>query len=119
MKLIPIYRVTTYVPPSDLERVLSSILKVVSLRHGNYEEVAWWSEATTEQFKPLSGANPTSGASNALERLDSIALQFALPRDSGLLLRVLTDGLIQSHPWEEPAIVVEEAFMTLIHTEGD
>ncbi|WBX80608.1 hypothetical protein PD280_01715 [Virgibacillus salarius] len=41
MKLVPIYRIHTYVVPESLDRVLEGVLHVDDLIYGNYKNVAW------------------------------------------------------------------------------
>ena len=103
------YRVTTFVPPEALESVLEAVEREAEpLRFGDYERWAWWSAPGVEQFRPLEGAEPTVGNVGELERVPSVRLEFALPRDPALLERVLTRGLVPSHPWEEPVVFVDE-----------
>jgi hypothetical protein len=87
------YRIITFIPPSRLAGVLESIRKIIPLRYGQYDSVAWWSAEGTEQFRPLTGANPTAGKENLLSQLPSVRLEFALPHNRELLQRVLNDGL--------------------------
>ncbi len=100
---------TTYVPPESLEAVLDSIEREAEpLRFGNYEQWAWWSSPGIEQFRPLEGAEPTVGKVGQTERVPSVRLEFVLPRDPILLERVVSRGLIPSHPWETPVVLVDE-----------
>lgn len=119
MKLKPIYRVTTFVPPEHLDRLLEGIFAAAPLSFGRYDQVAWFSSPGTEQFRPRPGANPTLGSVGVLERADSIALVFSLPRDPELLDKVLSEGLIPSHPWEEPVIYIDEALSTRTQVDED
>ena len=109
MKLRPVYRVTTFVPPEHLERLLAGIQRVVPLRYGEYDAVAWWSAEGTEQFRPLAGARPTHGEIGRLERVTTLRLELSIPRDPALLDRLLGEGLLPHHPWEEPAVFVDES----------
>lgn len=108
-----VYRVTTFVPHASLENVLGGIQKVTSLRHGNYDHVAWWIRDAVEQYRPLPGSNPTSGKEGVISRGESVRLEIEIPRDQALLAQVLCEGLIPSHPWEEPAIFVDESITTV------
>jgi hypothetical protein len=119
MKLKPIYRVTTFVPPEHLDALLTGILNVVPLQFGLYDQVVWWSSPGIEQFKPRSGSNPTLGSADVLEKTKSVALIFALPRDQALLEKVLQDGLIANHPWEEPVVYIDEALTTRTQVDED
>lgn len=105
-----VYRITTFVPPDHLEALLEAIAREGGvMSFGSYEQWAWWSAPGVEQFQPLEGAKPTVGRPGQLERVASVRLEFALPRDADVLERVLTRGLIPHHPWEEPVIFVDEA----------
>jgi len=108
MVLNPVYRITTFVPPEKLEALLDGITRVVPLGWGNYDQVSWVSTGVTERFRPLPGSNPTAGKQGELEQVASVRLEFMIPRDPALLERLLTEGLIPHHPWEEPAVFVDE-----------
>jgi hypothetical protein len=108
----PVYRVTTFVPPDHLDRVLEGVEREVPLVFGPYDRSAWWSAVGVEQFRPLPGASPTTGEIGRVERVETVRLEFAIPRDRELLERVLSRGLLPSHPWEEPAVFVDESLAT-------
>jgi hypothetical protein len=110
VKLRPVYRVTTFVPPEHLEALLAGITRAVPLRHGDYDSVAWWWAAGTEQFRPLPGSNPTHGRVGQTERVATVRLELSIPREPELLAKLLDEGLVPHHPWEEPAVFVDEAF---------
>ncbi len=42
----------------------------------------------------------------------------AIPRDPELLARLLTQGLIPNHPWQEPAIFIDESEVSISHPRG-
>ncbi len=81
------------------------------MRFGPYERWAWWSAPGVEQFRPVEGAKPTVGQVSRLERVPSVRLEFVLPLDPDVLDRVLTQGLVPSHPWEEPVVFVNETLI--------
>jgi hypothetical protein len=108
----PIYRITTFVPPDDLESLLAAIEREVPLLFGPYDRSAWWSAPGVEQFRPLPDAKPKIGESGHTERVATVRLEFALPRDPDVLERVLTRGLLPNHPWQEPAVFVDESYAT-------
>lgn len=119
MKLKTVYKITTFVPPEHLDRLLAGILAVSPLRHGRYDQVAWWSVPGIEQFRPQVGSNPTLGQQNQVERGSSVKLEFAIPRDQQLLHRLLQDGIAANHPWEEPVIYVTESASTRMQADED
>ena len=112
MQLQRAYRITTFAPPEHVDTVLDAILAKDSLAYGPYDKSAWWSAIGTEQFEPRAGANPTLGKIGQTERVPTIRLEFALPRDETILNRVL-DALLQAHPWQEPAVFVDETIITV------
>lgn len=112
----PVYRITTFVPPDKLEALLEGITRVVPLGWGKYDQVSWVSGEVTERFRPLAGSNPTAGTVGELEKVPSVRLEFVIPRDEALLEKMLTEGLIPSHPWEEPAVFIDESRVTLTKT---
>ena len=102
------YRITVFVPPAQLEEVLSSITRVLPPVSGKYREVFWWSSPGTEQFRPLEGSNPTSGSLSELSRMGSIELKFLVPRNKELLNKIIEEGIRSAHPWEAPVITVDK-----------
>jgi len=115
MSVYPVYRVTTLVPPEKLEMLLEGVVREAPLTYGPYDRSAWWSAVGVEQFRPLPGATPTVGTPGHIERVPTVRLEFVIPRDRELLQRVLDRGLIPNHPWQEPAVFVDESFATASH----
>lgn len=105
----PVYRICVYVPPNGLQALQQGILAVHALRSGDYDRVMWTTAHCREQFRPLAGANPTVGTPGETTVVDSVRLEFALPRDPALLDRVIAEGILPHHPWDCPAIFVDEA----------
>lgn len=105
----PVYRITTFVPPEHLDALLDGIESQAPLRFGPYDRSAWWSSVGVEQFRPLPGAVPTVGRAGRTERVPTVRLEFVIPRDPELLERVLERGLLPTHPWQEPAVFVDES----------
>ena len=112
MKLLAVYRVTVFVPQQHLQGVIDGVCAVDPLRIGDYEHVMWTSLAA-EQFRPLPGAVPTLGRVGALERGDSVRLEFCIPRETERLRLVLEQGIVPHHPWEIPAIFIDESWFPL------
>jgi len=113
MKLAEVYKLTVFVPPDSVQAVLEGILKITPLRHGRYEQVAWWSTGVTEQYLPLHDSNPTSGEPGKLSRGVSVRMEIEIPRDQDLLRRVLEEGVLPCHPWEEPAIFIQQSLTVM------
>ena len=112
-----VYRIVTFIPPDRLEGLLEGVARVAPLRYGNYDCAAWWSAEGVEQFRPLPGSNPSVGHALEVSRVSSIRVEFAIPRDRALLDRVLSRGLLPSHPFEEPAVFIDECVITLSQAE--
>lgn len=107
----PAYRITTFVPPDHVDAVLEAVERQTPLVFGPYDRSAWW-VAGTEQFRPLPGADPTVGEPGRTERVPTVRLEFAITRDAELLARVVDDGILASHPWQEPAVFIDECLTT-------
>jgi hypothetical protein len=115
MNLQRVYRVTTFVPPDHLETLLRGITAEVPLRYGQYDQSAWWSAVGAEQFRPLPGAKPTCGKVGTIERLATIRVEFVIARDPEVLSRVIARGIRPHHPWQEPAVFIDEAEISVSH----
>lgn len=113
-----VYRITTFVPPDRLDGLLEGVARVVPLVYGHYDRAAWWSAEGVEQFRPLPGARPTVGRENETSRVASIRVEFAIPRDPALLERLLSQGLVPNHPFEEPAVFIDECVITVSQAQG-
>jgi hypothetical protein len=115
MVLKPMYRITTFISSERVDALLEGVARVDPLQYGQYDRAAWWSAVGVEQFRPLPGAKPTLGEVGRTERVPTVRIEFAIPRDPALLTRFLTQGLIPNHPWQEPAIFVDESQVTVSH----
>ena len=102
------YRIATYLPQDAVDRVLAGICAVVPLRYGRYDCSAWWIAGGTEQYQPIEGAKPSHGEVGKVSRVPTTRLEFCVSRDLQLVRRVIDAGLRPNHPWEEPAIFVDE-----------
>jgi len=118
LRLLPIYRVCVFVPPEHLAALQAGICAVEPLGDGRYDQVMWLSAPGSEQFRPLPGAVPAAGEPGELSQLPSVRLEFALPRDPQRLARVLRDGVRAHHPWESPAIFVDESLQPVFEDPG-
>jgi hypothetical protein len=112
VQLRDVYRVTTFVPPDHLDVLLEAVIAQTPLSYGPYDKSAWWSGVGVEQFEPRAGAEPTVGEIGKTERVPTIRLEFAIPRDPELLDRVL-DALLRAHPWQEPATFIDSTTITV------
>ncbi|MCD5325321.1 MULTISPECIES: hypothetical protein [Pontibacillus] len=108
MKLLPIYRIRTFVVPEHLENVIEGVLAIDELKYGNYKNVAWHSNDGVEQFVPSEDAVPTEGEAGERTKVTSVRLEFSIPRDEDLLKRIIEEGIYPNHPWDEPVVQVTE-----------
>lgn len=110
MTLTPVYRITVFVPATHLEALKAGLCAVDPLASGDYDQVMWSMTSAEEQFRPLPGAHPAQGRIGEVTRVPSVRLEFAIPRDPQRLQRVLDQGIRPHHPWEVPAIFVDESW---------
>lgn len=115
MRLIPIYRIKTYVVPEHLNEVIEGVLMIDELKYGNYKHVAWHSDNGFEQFMPAKNAAPTEGEHGQKSKVSSIRIEFSIPKDEALLKRIIEEGIYPNHPWDEPVIQVSEELETRKH----
>ena len=113
MRCLPVYRITVFVPADHVQRVIDGVCAIDELRIGEYAQVVWTSAPGSEQFRPLPGAIPAQGAIGELERNASVRVEFCIPRDAARLQQVIEDGIRPHHPWEVPAIFVDESQLPL------
>ena len=113
MQLLPVYRVTVFVPPEYVETLRAGIHAVDALALGDYSEVMWITPGGQEEFRPGAAAHPTLGSAGELVRSDTVRIEFAIPRDAERLQRVLSEGVHRHHPWEVPAVFVDETLFPL------
>lgn len=111
MALVPIYRVTVFVPAGHEEAFKRAVLAVDDLAVDSYSE-ALWSMPATEQFRPGPGSDPVVGSHGVLSVVESVRIELSIPRAAPRLERLL-DAIHAAHPWEVPALFVDEAWFAL------
>jgi dinuclear metal center YbgI/SA1388 family protein len=92
-------KLVAHVPDAAVERVLDALTAAGAGRIGAYERCAW-STAGTGTFRPLPGAQPTTGEVGRVEHVAEQRLEVVLPR---ALRRGVLQALRSAHPYEEPA----------------
>ena len=107
MKRVPVYRITVFVPPAQLDTLRSGILAVDDLAAGGYSHGMWESAAGCEQFRVEPGTASVVGVAGELVREPSVRLEFCIPRDPARLQRLLEEGIAVHHPWNSPAVFVD------------
>jgi hypothetical protein len=113
MQLVKIYRVTIFVPPDYLDVLKAAICDVDPLNIGTYEHVMWTSFGTKEQFRPIDGAKPTAGVIGESINLETVRLEFCIQRDPQRLQHLLENAVFPHHPWEVPAVFVDESIFPM------
>jgi|GEM_PF-6628773 len=108
MKLRPAYRVVTFLPvgrkfitPADF---LEGINEAVPLTYGNYDMVAYMGQGQGT-YRPLPGAKPAHGKIGKVSTLETLRVEFSIPK-SAIALAACLKKLRALHPWEEPGIQV-------------
>jgi len=114
MPLTPVYRLTTFVPPPHEARVRDAIAAAGGATYGRYRGVFWTSGPGIEQYEPLPGSHPVSGTVGAVSYGASSLVLCLVERDDALLARVIA-ALRAAHPWEEPAIFVDDCWADVAH----
>jgi len=113
LKLKQVYRITTFVPPEMLEKVVAGILRVLPLKYARYDQVLWWSSPGVEHTRVKEAGQDVA------ERSASVKLEFSIPRDENLLQKAVTEGIIPNHPWGEPIIYIAEGLATRTKSDED
>ncbi|MBX3689461.1 hypothetical protein [Dokdonella sp.] len=108
MNLRAVYRVSVVVPVEQMQAVLDGVRATLPLRGGNYADWAFISASGEEQFRPLADARPAQGVIGELERVASQRIEFCIERDAALL-SALVEAIRAHHPWQVPAIFVDES----------
>ena len=106
MHFVESYRVVVFTPVKSVEKLLKAVRKITSLQYGNYVGVSWTSAVGEERFTPIEGSSPTIGT-KGVEQLEAMCrVEFSVPRDKTLLIKVISDAVYPNHDWEEPVISV-------------
>lgn len=113
MELVKIYRITIFVPPEHLDTLKAAICAVDSLNIGTYEHVMWSSTGGEEQFRPILGAKPTVGVIGESISLETVRLEFCIPRDPQRLEHLMENAVFPHHPWEVPAVFIDESIFPM------
>ncbi|HEV2294313.1 MAG TPA: Nif3-like dinuclear metal center hexameric protein [Tepidisphaeraceae bacterium] len=93
------YKLVTFVPEKDAQRVADALFNAGAGRIGNYSRCSFQSSGTGT-FYGEPGANPTVGQAGQLERAAEVKVETVMPiaRMSEVLV-----ALRKAHPYEEPA----------------
>jgi hypothetical protein len=97
-------------PPEDVDRIMAAVVALTPLTMGKYDSNAYQSAGGIERYRPLQGA--AAGAETDLRKRPGVVeVSFQLPKDSGLLARVV-EAIFQVHSYQEPMIAVEEILVS-------
>ncbi len=96
------------IPAGYVDKVLEAIINITPLRYGNYEQVAFRYRTGTQQYKPLAGSKTGEAE---LIHIPCDEMSFTLPKHDELITAVI-DAIFESHPHEEPVILIQEAICT-------
>lgn len=110
MHLTETYQITVFTVAEDVERILYAVREVVDLSYGKYAGVSWNSLPGVERFTPLPGASPTHGAIGGEEAVNSLRLEFSIPRSDELLQAVVEKAIYSEHRWQTPVIRVSKSW---------
>jgi dinuclear metal center YbgI/SA1388 family protein len=93
------YKLVTFVPEKDLQRVADALFDAGAGRIGNYTRCSFQSPGTGT-FYGEEGSNPTVGKAGKLERAPEVKVETVMP--IARMSEVLA-ALRKAHPYEEPA----------------
>jgi dinuclear metal center YbgI/SA1388 family protein len=94
------YKLVTFVPEKDVERVAQALFAAGAGRIGNYTQCSFRSAGTGTFYGEEGTTNPTVGQSGKLEQAAEVRLETVMP--IARLAEVLS-ALRAAHPYEEPA----------------
>jgi dinuclear metal center YbgI/SA1388 family protein len=96
------YKLVTFVPANDANKVAEAIYAAGAGRIGNYSHCGFQTEGVGT-FLPLEGARPAIGRKGKLEKVDEIKLEAVVP---GERIAAVVSAMRQAHPYETPAFDV-------------
>ena len=98
------YKLTVFIPDSELEPVKSALFAAGAGKIGNYEQCCWQVQGSG-QFMPLAGSQPNIGAQDRLETVDEWRVEMVVATAH---IKAVIEALKQAHPYETPAYDVIE-----------
>ena len=93
------YKLVTFVPPADADRLVDALAAAGAGRIGGYDRCAWTTDGTGT-FRGGAGTRPSVGQPGRVERVSEARLEMVLP---GAAVAAVTAALRAAHPYEEPA----------------
>ena len=98
----PMYKLVTFVPAGDVNKVAEAIYEAGAGAIGNYSHCGFQTPGAGT-FLPLEGARPAIGKRGKIEKVDEIKLESVVP---GRKIGAVIAALRKAHPYEEPAFDV-------------
>lgn len=96
------YKLSFFVPKTDLETVKDALFAAGAGRIGRYEHCCWQIEGQG-QFRPLMGSDPAIGDVGTLERVAEFKVEMVCDDPH---IDASIAALRCAHPYEEPAFDV-------------
>jgi dinuclear metal center YbgI/SA1388 family protein len=93
------YKLVTFVPPADADRLVDALAAAGAGRIGGYDRCAWTTDGTGT-FRGGPGTRPAVGQPGRVERVAEARVEMVLP---GAAVAAATAALRATHPYEEPA----------------
>lgn len=93
------YKLTVFIPDTDLETVKTALFAAGAGNIGNYSHCCWQIQGTG-QFKPLAGSNPHLGQQEKIETVSEWRVEMVVANQH---LPCVITALKQAHPYETPA----------------
>ena len=94
------YKLVTFVPENDAERVSQAMFEAGAGRIGAYTHCSFLIRGTGTFFGEEGKTNPTVGESGRLERAEELRVETVVPLSK---VEAVIRALRKSHPYEEPA----------------
>lgn len=99
--LEPGTRILVQVPQPAAAQVLAAVLEVEPLTWGDYDQVAFTTQAGTQQFRSRPGGR--NGPTEVAVEVPCVEVQLFVPRQGQALEQVIC-AIYHAHPYEEPVI---------------
>ncbi len=106
-----LYKIVTYIPEMDLERVKTAMFNAGGGHLGNYE-CCCWQTLGVGQFRPLAGAHPTTGEIGEISTVSEWKVEMVVPENK---LYDVVQAYKNAHPYEVPAYEVYQ----MVDVEGN
>ncbi len=112
-RLEPVWTIEIQTVATDVDRILDAIVEVHPLRYGRYERNASVTGVGVETARPMAGST-TENHGDGFEVGDTetypmVEVKVSIPQDLDVL-RVVMGAVLHVHHYEEPVIVVREAW---------